>query len=255
MASEPEILKVYIVDDEPKAIETLAEIVNSFVHGAHVVGSANTIDRAFTEINALGPNLVFVDVEMGDVTGFQLLEQFDKINFHIAFVTAHEEFALRAIKFSAIDYIIKPASISELRELIAKIQERPKLKDENPMVNQMFGNLGNSDFSTHKITIPTSEGYEFIRIKDIYHVRADGSYAVLKLTDGNALVSSRNLKHYTSMLEEYGFYRIHNSTLINLDYIKKLNKAAGGSVVMEDNEEFSISKSRKDAFLELLSIK
>ncbi len=254
MVTTAEVLSVYIVDDEAKAIETLTEIIHAFVDGAQVIGSSQSVDVAYNEISNLKPDLVLVDVEMGETTGFQLLERFDQMNFHIAFVTAHEEFALKAIKFSAIDYIVKPASISELKTLIQKIQRMPKVVDQNPMVHQMFGNMGNSDFSTHKITIPTSEGYEFVRIKDIYHVRADGSYAILKLTDGSVLVSSKNLKHYTSMLEDYRFYRIHNSTLINLDYIKKLNKAAGGSVVMEDNEEFSISKSRKDAFMHFLAI-
>ncbi len=255
MPTSSEILDVYIVDDEPRAIETLSKVLVNFIDHINVVGTATNISDAYAGITKHQPRLVFIDVEMGAETGFELLEKFDEVTFQVAFVTAHEEFALKAIKFSAVDYIIKPAGISELKTLIQKVRQLPVLGSENKKVKQLFGNLVNTDINTHKITLPVAEGYEFVRVMDIYYVRADGSYSVFKLTNGHQLISSKNLKFYTQILEDYQFYRIHNSTLVNLRYINKLNKALGGSVVMEDGTEFSISKSRKEDFLKILAIK
>jgi two-component system LytT family response regulator len=255
MAEISESIKIYLIDDEPRAIETLKKTLLDFVPNVEIIGSANDIDVAYSEINALHPQLVFLDIEMGSHNGFELLERFSEIHFHVVFVTAHEEFALKAIKFSALDYIIKPAGISELKAVVQKVEAQPKTGAENLKVKQMFGNFLTPDKNEHKITVAIAEGYEFIKVSDIYYLKADGSYTIFCLKDGKKLTTSKSLKFFESILEGYGFFRIHNSTFINLKYIKRINKAAGGSVIMEDKEEFSISKSRKDEFMELLSLK
>jgi two-component system, LytTR family, response regulator len=219
------------------------------------VGTANRIDDAYKGILETKPSLVFLDIEMGAENGFQLLEKFDEVTFHVAFVTAHEEFALKAIKFSALDYIIKPASISDLKSLLAKVEQQPKVFQEDQKVKQMFGNFLTPDKSEHKITVSIAEGYDFIAIKDIYYLTADGSYTLFYLKNGQKITTSKSLKFFESILDGYGFFRIHNSTLIHIKYIKRISKSAGGSVIMEDNAEFSISKSRKDEFMEMLALK
>ncbi len=248
-------ISVFIVDDEPRAIESLKKTFADFLPNVVVLGSANSVDDAYEGICRLHPQLVFLDIEMGSQNGFDLLEKFDAINFQVAFVTAHEEFALRAIKFSALDYIIKPAGISDLKTLIQKVEQMPKQSSENLKVKQMFGNFLTQDKNEHKITVAISEGYEFIKVNDIYYLKADGSYTIFCLKDGKKLTTSKSLKFFESILDGYGFFRIHNSTLINIKYIKRISKAAGGSVIMEDKEEFSISKSRKDEFMEMLALK
>jgi len=248
-------ISVFIVDDEQRAIDTLSKALTSFFDNVTIAGTANNITDAYVAIMQSKPDLVFLDIEMGSESGFQLLEKFDKVDFHVAFVTAHEEFALKAIKFSALDYIIKPASIQDLKALIVKVEQSPVTKTDNQQVRQMFGNFLQPDKNEHKITVAIAEGYDFIKVSDIYYLKADGSYTIFCLKDGSRLTTSKSLKFFESMLEGYGFFRIHNSTLINLRYIKRINKTAGGSAVMEDNEEFSISKSRKDEFMELLALR
>lgn len=248
-------ISVFIVDDEQRAIETLSKILTTFFDNVNVIGTATNVSEAFTLINEVKPQLLFLDIEMGLESGFELLEKFENIFFHVAFVTAHEEFALKAIKFSALDYIIKPASVSDLKVLLQKLETQPKNNEENQKVKHLFGNFLTQDKNEHKITIAIAEGYDFIKVSDILYLMADGSYTNFCLKSGQKLITSKSLKFFESILEGYGFFRIHNSTLINLKYIKRISKSAGGAVIMEDNQELSISKSRKDEFMELLSLK
>jgi two-component system, LytTR family, response regulator len=249
------LISAFIVDDEPRAIDTLSKILTTYFNQVEVVGNATNINDAYTKIIETQPQLVFLDVEMGSENGFQLLEKFSQVNFHVAFVTAHEEFALKAIKFSALDYIIKPASISDLKPLLQRVEQQPRVKEENMKVRQMFGNFLTPDKNEHKITVSVAEGYDFIKVKDIYYLTADGSYTIFYLSSGIKLTTSKSLKFFESILDGYGFFRIHNSTLVNIKYIKRISKSAGGSVIMEDHQEFSISKSRKDEFMEMLALK
>lgn len=248
-------IRVFLVDDEPKAIETLGSALETFFENVEIAGTATDAEAAYEKILQSKPHLLFLDIEMGRESGFQLLEKFERINFHVAFVTAHEEYALKAIKFSALDYIIKPASIGELKQLLQKVEQNPMEQEENKKIRHMFANFLSGDRGEHKITLAVSEGYEFVKVDDILYLRADGSYTDFFLKNGNKLTTSKNLKFFENVLDGYGFYRIHNSTLINLKYIKRFNRSAGGYVVMENDEEFSISKSRKEEFLEMLSLR
>ncbi len=248
-------ISVFIVDDEQRAIDTLSKTLTNFFEQVKIAGTASNINDAYQGILETRPQLVFLDIEMGSESGFQLLEKFEKVNFQVAFVTAHEEFALKAIKFSAIDYIIKPASLHDLKSLLAKMEEQPKSEGENLKVKQLFGNFLTPDKNEHKITVAIAEGYDFIKVSNILYLMADGSYTIFCLKDGGKLTTSKSLKFFESVLEGYGFFRIHHSTLVNLKYIKRISKSAGGSVIMENGEEFSISKSRKDEFMNLLALK
>ena len=247
-------LKIFIVDDEQRALDSISKLLTTFFEEVKIVGAALTVSDAHKQIMEVKPDVVFLDIEMGKESGFNLLEKFDDIDFHIVFLTAHEEYALKAIKFSAIDYIIKPAGISDLKTLFQKIEKSPTNTASNQSIKQMFGNFLTKDKNEHKIALPIAEGIEFIRVDSIVSIRADGSYTHFSLKEGGNLTVSKNLKFFESILVEYGFYRIHNSTLINLKYIKKVGKSAGGYVVMENGAEFSISKSRKEEFLKLLLV-
>jgi two-component system LytT family response regulator len=248
------MIKVFLVDDEPRAIQTLKKALETFFSNVLIAGTASAVNEAYDKILESKPDLVFLDIEMGDESGFQLLEKFESIDFHVAFVTAHEEFALKAIKFSALDYIIKPAALSDLKALLKKVEEKPIARSEDLKVKHLFGNLLSEDKGEHKITIPIPSGYEFVKVVDVYYLRASGSYTDFYMKNGSKFTTTKNLKHFESILEGYGFYRIHNSTLINIKYIKQVNKSAGGFVVMENDEELSISKSRKDDFMKALSL-
>jgi len=247
-------ISVFIVDDEASAISGVSKLLESFFENIHIVGSAQSAREAHVKIKELNPDLVFLDIEMGKESGFDLLEIFDEIDFQVVFLTAHEEYALRAIKFSAIDYIIKPAGIAELKELFAKTRKALEKGQKNKTVKHMFGNFLTPNKDEHKIALSIAEGIEFKKVEDIFYIRADGSYTVFYLKNNETLTVSKNLKFFESILVEYGFFRIHNSTLINLKYIKKVGKSSGGYVVMEDNKELSIAKSRKEEFSGMLSL-
>lgn len=247
-------IKIYIVDDEQRAIDSLTEILNSFFDHITVMGSSTKVEKAYSEINELKPQVVFLDIDMGPESGFNLLERFDSIDFHVVFVTAFEEFALKAIKFSALDYIIKPASVGDLKAVFQKVQQTA-VKQEDLKVKYLFGNFLTRNKSEHRITLPVAEGYEFIQVDDIYYIKADGSYTHFFMNSGQKITCSKNLKFFEGILLDYGFFRIHNSTLINLKYIKRITKTAGGQVIMQDGEELGISKSRKEGFLQILALK
>lgn len=248
-------ISAFIVDDEQRAIDTLTKTLETYFPEVTILGSATTIETAYNKIMEARPGVVFLDIEMGSENGFQLLERFNDIFFQVAFVTAHEEFALKAIKFSALDYIIKPVGIGDLKSLLQRVANFSKPDEEDKKVKQMFGNFLTTDKSDHKITVAIAEGYEFIKVRDILYLTADGSYTIFHLLNGGKLTTSKSLKFFETILDGYGFFRIHNSTLIQLKYIKRVSKSAGGTVIMEDGNEFSISKSRKDEFMEVLALK
>lgn len=248
------MINAVIVDDEPDSIDTLRVLVNTFLDNVEIIGSATDIKTAYSLIQSHEPDLVFLDIEMGTDTGFDLLELLDNSNFHLIFVTAHEKFALKAIRFSALDYLIKPVSPQELKRSVARLQRFGEPKDDVKKVKHMFTNLLTENRGHHRLSIPTLDGFEFVKISDILYCKADGSYSHIYLKNGEKLTTSKNLKYYSEILEEYSFYRIHSATLINLMYLKKFGKSVGGYVIMEDGSELSVAKSRKNGLLEALSL-
>ncbi|MEX2380249.1 MAG: LytTR family DNA-binding domain-containing protein [Vicingaceae bacterium] len=256
MKVKPKI-KVFITDDEPKAIQTLERIISLyFDESVEVIGSAFSVEEAYKKLTSVHyPDVLFLDIEMGVESGFDLLEKLNETDIHVAFLTAHEEYALKAIKFSAIDYIIKPANVEDLKTLFSKVNRESGKKQKSQKLKHLFANFLTGDKSEHKITLPTTEGYEFIKVDEVLYLRADGSYTHFTLKDGSRLMSSKNLKFYESILSDYGFFRIHHSTMINIKYIRKYNKTAGGSVIMEDDNEFSISKGKKVDFFRVVALK
>lgn len=248
------MISTVIVDDEQESIDTLKGLVNTFLENVEIVGSATNIKAAYTLIKLHEPKLVFLDIEMGADTGFDLLELFDDTNFHLIFVTAHEKFALRAIRFSALDYIVKPVSPIDLKRAVARFEALGISTSESEKVKQMFTNLLTENKDHHKLTLPTFDGFEFIKISEILYCRADGSYSHFHLKGGQKLTTSKNLKYYSELLTEYTFYRIHSATLINLMCLRKFSKSVGGFVIMEDGSELSVSKSRRSGLLQVLSL-
>lgn len=247
------MIEVFLVDDEQRALDTLSDVLTTFFDHVNVCGTATNVEDAYHGIKYKRPQLVFLDVEMGPESGFQLLEKFDTIDFQVAFVTAHEEFALKAIKFSALDYIIKPAGVDDVKKLLQKVENRTNATHDL-RVKHMFGNFMTPDPSEHKITLPTSDGFEFAKVDDILYICANGSYCHVFFKDSK-FVCSKNLKFFENVLEGYGFYRVHNSTIVNLKYVKRYSKKAGGTLEMEDGNEFSLAKNRKEQFLNLMAVR
>jgi two-component system LytT family response regulator len=245
------MIRTVVVDDEKKGRELLVKVLNNYCNGIEVVGQAETANGAFEVINKEKPDLVFLDIEMPNGTGFDLLKMFRKISFHVIFTTAYDHYAIKAIKYSALDYLLKPIDIDELQESVAKVHKQNTAEQQAPNIDVLMSALNNVD-KAKKIAIPDQEGVAIVEVKDIVRCQADSNYTLIFLSNGTKVVSTKTLKEYNNLLDENTFMRIHNSNLININHIKKYIKGDGGQVVMSDDSIVEVSRRRKSDLMEVL---
>lgn len=236
-----------IIEDEERGANVLLQILVKHYPILQFDGRAGTVKEAVTLIREKKPELVFLDVELPDGTGIDVLRHFNDRTFKVIFTTAHDHYALTAIKFSAIDFLLKPLSIEEIKIAVDKVlsQSQAERLDLLAKSNE-YGKL-------KRLALPTLEGFTFIEIADLIFLTAEGSYTVLHTTDAQKHVVSKSLKEYDEMLEQHGFYRIHHSHIIQLEKISKYVKGNGGYVVMKDGTSLDVSSRRKDEFLKKLT--
>jgi two-component system, LytTR family, response regulator len=242
------MLRVVIVEDEIHSRETLKNLLQEFCEGVEIVGMAGDVPTAVDVIRKENPDLLFLDVELQSGTGFDVLEQLPDIHFDIVFTTAFEQYAVRAIKLSSIDYLLKPIDIEELRKAVEKARQKRGADDQKKQLETLIANLSGTP-GKKKICLATSDGLEFIDVADIMYCEANGSYTNFNLTNGTKILVSKNLKEYESMLADQNFMRVHNSFLINLAEVKKFVKSEGGYILMKDNAQISISQKNREEFL------
>jgi two-component system, LytTR family, response regulator len=242
-------LKTIIVDDEPNAVEFIFSIIGEYCPGLEVVGKAFNMAEGVEKIQQLKPDLIFLDVEMPNGTGFDLLSRFPEKDFDVIFITAFNHYAIKAIKFSAVDYILKPINVSEFIEAVAKVIE--KRSEQNLNGNENLKILLENLKSSHpsRLAIPTSDGMEYLNPKDIIRIEADRSYSWFYLAGNRKILVSKHLKEFQDLLNDRYFFRSHNSHLINLRFVKKYVRKDGGYIEMQDGAEIPISRTRKDLFL------
>jgi two-component system LytT family response regulator len=243
------MIRCIIVDDEPKNLENLRILLQDFCQNVDVLALCQNVDEALTAIKRQRPDVLFLDIQMQRETGFDLLARLDRVDFDVIFVTAHSEYAIKAFKFSAIDYLLKPIDIEELKRALVRVE----MKSNNDMagrLEQLFENLKPKSGHAHKIAIPIADGLVFVNTEDIIYCEASSNYTQIFLNDGKKYVVSRTLKEYEELLAEHEFFRIHNSFVINLNAIKKYVRGDGGYVVMSNDAALDVSKRRKEAFLE-----
>jgi two-component system LytT family response regulator len=244
------VLRTVIIDDEAHMRESLAEMLKSECPGARLVAQADGVETGMSVIQKYHPDLVLLDIRMKDGTGFDLLEKFENIDFNIIFVTAYDEYAIKAIKFSALDYLLKPADPEDLKKAVIKAEDVSQ-KDLKAKLDTLSNNLKTNDQDKKKIILKTLDNIYLVGVKDIIHIEGDGRYSSFCLNSGEKVLVSINLKFYQEMLEEYGFFRTHKSHLINLDHIYRFEKADGGFVVLDNNEKVPVASRRKDELIEL----
>ncbi len=240
-------INALIVEDEEKNIEILTNILENHCDDVTVAGAATNIEDAEAFIKKNEVDVVFLDIEMPPQNGFQLLEKFATIDFDVIFITAHEEYALQAIKFAALDYLLKPISIADVKEALKKVKRNRNGK-ENELATILKDYLKSNDKSFSKIVIPVLDGYNVIDLKDIIYCEAFDSYTKIILTGNASHMISKPLKEYEEMLEDKGFYRVHKSFLINVHHITKIIKGLGAAVIMTDKKNIPISSRKKDEF-------
>lgn len=218
-----------------------------------IVGTARTFQQAIKAITLLNPELIFLDVQLGDKTGFDLLKALPQIDFDIIFTTAYEEFAIRAIKFSAIDYLLKPIDADDLDAALLKLSNEKSKKITSQKIDLLLQNAQLNSGTFKKILVSTIAGFEFIDISNIVRCQSDINYTTIYLTDKQKLVVAKTLKEFEELLSEYSFFRVHNSHLINLSFIKSYKRGKGGSIKLTDGTEVEVSSRRKDEFLKKLA--
>ncbi len=247
------MIKAVIIDDEAKSRSILREMLYQFCPEVNVVGDASDLQQAVKLISECQPKLAFLDVNMPNGSGFEVLQAFPQANFEVIFITAHDEHALRAIKVSALDFLLKPINISELQQAVQKATVKLTQKREQNHLKVLIENLNQNLGGQSKIAVPIAQGLRFIQVDHIIRLEADGNYTHLHLLNNKRILSTRHLKEYEELLSANAFFRAHHSHLINLDHIVKYHRGEGGSVSMIDQSEVPVAKRRKKAFLELFN--
>jgi two-component system LytT family response regulator len=247
-------MKALIIEDEQKSREMLSEILKKYYPQIAILGLAKNVAEAVELIEKTKPNLLFLDISMPDGTGFDVLEKTLGNHFDIIFTTATDKHALKAIKYSACDYLLKPIDLDELQEAINRVEKKRAVEIPS-MENLQFliQNLKRTDDNYNKISLPTGNAFEIIQIKDIIRCEADGSYTNFFLVGGKKLMVSASLKHYEDLLPEKDFIRIHHHNLVNMNHVIRFLKEDGGYAIMSDNSKLEISRRKKEAFLERLN--
>lgn len=242
-------LKTLIVDDEADAVNFIRSIIMEYCPKLKVIGTASNANDGVKMILEHQPELVFLDVEMPHGSGFDLLAQFPNKLFDVVFITAFNQYALKAIKFSAVDYILKPINISEFIEAVDKvIGKRTHSYNQNINYGELLENL-KSTLPT-KLAIPTSEGMEYLNTREIIRIEADRSYCWFYLTEKRKRLVSKNLKEYKDLLSDRNFFRPHNSHLVNLEFVKKYVRQEGGYIEMTDGAQIPVSRVKRELFLQ-----
>lgn len=241
------MLSIIIIDDEPKARETIINILKYASIDLKISGEADSIVSGFEIINHKKPDLVLLDINLPDGNGFDLLNRFEKINYGVIFITAYEEYAIKAIKFSALDYILKPFKAAELIQAVEKANEKILGEKSTIQYKTLLSNLD----KIRKIVLRTAESLHVVNVKDIIRLEADCNYTRFFLANGEKLLVSKTMKDFDEMLEEAGFFRTHQSHLVNLNHILRYEKADGGYLVMDDHSTVPISSRKKDALFKI----
>jgi len=243
------MLRIVIVEDEKHGRETLKNLLLEFCKNVEIVGMAGSVEEAVEVITREKPDVVFMDIELQTGTGFEVLDRLKGFGFEVIFTTAFEQYAIKAIKFSSIDYLLKPIDLDELQQAVEKARLRKGEDAYKRQLEILLANIQPEGPKNRNICLATAEGIEFVKLQDIEYCEANGSYTNFHFRDGKKIIVSKHLKEYENLLEEYFFMRVHNSFLINMHEVKKYVKSDGGYILMNSGALVSISPKKKDEFL------
>jgi len=248
-------MKAILVDDESHCTESLAILLRSHCPEVEVVGKYNRSEEALPVLDRETFDVLFLDIEMPVYNGFELLNRLTNKSFDVVFTTAYDQFAVKAFKYSAFDYLLKPIDSTELKECVAKLGEKKKQGDLGDQLSFLRSVLLREQQVPQKIALPTTSGLEYVQVSEIIRCESDSNYTRIFQGKNNATLICRTLKEVEELLEGANFARIHHSHLINLDHLKKHVRSDGGYVVMSDGSEIAISRSRKGILDNLLRVR
>lgn len=244
-------LKAILVDDELPSLQNLEHKIIEFCPDIKIIATAQKPENAIKLIEQIRPDVVFLDIEMPRMNGFKMLEEIKEKNFDIVFTTAYNHYAIDAVRMSAFDYLVKPVSVNDLQNSVERLL-KSHTKQTPEKLDVLRQSLSDSRSQKDKITISTNDGVEFIEINQITRIESSSNYSKIYFKDGKSILVTRLLKDFEEILLPYRFFRIHNSHLINLNYIKKYVRGDGGQVIMQNNEIIDVSRRKKEEFLRLI---
>ncbi|MBD0375648.1 MAG: response regulator transcription factor [Flavisolibacter sp.] len=243
------MIKAILVDDEVHCLDTLSILLEKYCPQVHVLEKCRSAEEALKAIETLNPSLVFLDIEMPAMNGFEMLEQFAQVPFAVIFTTSYDQYAIKAIHISALDYLLKPIDPKELVTAVQKIQTQKHLPSAEQF-RLLLDRLQNRETSFRKIAVSTVEGFELIPVEQIVRCEANDNYTYIFLKNNNKIIACRNLKEVEGQLLHFSFFlRVHHSYIVNLNEVTKYVRGEGGYVVMSDGSSVNVSRSRKEMLL------
>ena len=242
--------RVLIIDDEAGSIKALEWELKVFDNDVEVIGTAQDPKEGLAMLQQMKPDLLFLDIEMPGMNGFELLAKAAPIEADVIFTTAYDKFAVKAFEVNALDYLLKPVDEEELGRALQKVKEKKHQSTFQQRLELLMETLKRNDPDIRTIVVPTMSSLEFIEVDDIVRFEADSNYTHIHRTEGKALLISKTLKSLELMVEGMGFFRIHNSHLVNVKFIKRLLRGDPGTIVMKDGTTLPISKGKKGDLLE-----
>lgn len=244
------MLKAVLIDDDESNLSSLSEKISNHCKQIQIIGRCDNPEEGVRIINELKPDLVFLDIEMPQMNGFVMLQQLAYKNFELIFVTAYDHYAIKAIRTSALDYLMKPVEIEELKRAVARAEEKKKQPPSSSQLDILIAHLQKKQAKL--LTIPTSDGFKVIAIEEIIYLEASDNYSNIYLSTDKKFLVSRTLKDFEELLPADIFIRIHHSTIVNKYYVDKYIRGEGGQVIMRNGDILDVSKRKKADFLQAI---
>ncbi len=250
------MIKAILIDDDQNLREGMKGLLERFAPNIKIIGEADSVSTGIEVIDALKPQVVFLDIQLNDGTGFDILEQLaaknGAIKSNIVFITAHEQYAIKAFRFSALDFLLKPVDPDELQKVIVKIESVLEKTNDYAHIDLLLENIRKKVDNFKRIALSTSDGIHLFEISDIIRCESEDNYTKFYIKNSKPILISKTLKEYEELLTEHGFERIHQSHLINLNYLKSYIKKDGGYVIMADESHLPISQRKRERLQEIL---
>ena len=246
------MFKALIIDDIDSCRTTLSQDLKDYCPHVQVVGEADGVQNGIIQIASKQPDVIFLDIQMKDGTGFDLLEKLGEFRFHVIFTTALDSYGIKAIKFSALDYLLKPIDPQELVKAIDKLRTVSAQQHSNNSISLLLENMKNNHPGHRRIALSSSEKIHMVYVRDIIRCESQGAYTLFYLSNGEQILVTKNLKEFEQLLEEYVFVRVHHSHLINFSFLKEYIKKEGGYAVMTDDSHVPVSFRKRSKLLEMI---
>jgi two-component system LytT family response regulator len=246
------MFKAIIVDDIDNSRLTLTHDLKEYCPHVEVIGEANSVKTGVDIIIEKKPDVVFLDIQLGDGTGFDILEKIGDFDFQVIFTTALDSYGIKAIKFSALDYLLKPIDPDELIEAVSKLEKNIKKESFKDSLSLLLENIKDINPANKRIALNSADKVHLVHVNDIVRCESQGGYTIFYLKNKEQIVDTKNLKEYEHLLEEYSFIRVHHSHLINFQYLKEYVKKDGGYAVMSDNSRVPVSFRKRNNFLDMI---